>query len=143
VSLEEDIKKMVESVGANLYDIQTLNENNETIYRVSIIDKDGKTDINKCVEITHLLSPLLDVNPPISGEYRLEVSSPGIERKIKKPHQYTLSKGENVELKHFSTERVKGVLKDFKDNKVILETEFGLEEFDLDDISSAKTYFEW
>jgi ribosome maturation factor RimP len=143
VSLEEDIKKMVESVGANLYDIQTLNENNETIYRVSIIDKDGKTDINKCVEITHLLSPLLDVNPPISGEYRLEVSSPGIERKIKKPHQYTLSKGENVELKLFSTERVKGVLKDFKDNKVILETEFGLEEFDLDDISSAKTYFEW
>jgi ribosome maturation factor RimP len=143
VSLEEDIKKMVESVGANLYDIQTLNENNETIYRVSIIDKDGKTDINKCVEITHLLSPLLDVNPPISGEYRLEVSSPGIERKIKKPHQYALSKGENVELKLFSTERVKGVLKDFKDNKIILETEFGLEEFDLDDISSAKTYFEW
>jgi ribosome maturation factor RimP len=143
VSLEEDIKKMVESVGANLYDIQTLNENNETIYRVSIIDNDGKTDINKCVEITHLLSPLLDVNPPISGEYRLEVSSPGIERKIKKPHQYTLSKGEKVELKLYSTERVKGVLKDFKNNKVILETEFGLEEFDLDDISSAKTYFEW
>jgi len=143
MNIEDEIKAVVESAGANLYDIATLNENGETIYRVSIIDNDGKTDINKCVEITHLLSPLLDVNPPISGEYRLEVSSPGIERKIKKPHQYTLSKGEKVELKLFSTERVKGVLKDFKDNKVILETEFGLEEFDLDDISSAKTYFEW
>ena len=143
MNIEDEIKAVVESAGANLYDIATLNENGETIYRVSIIDDSGKTDINKCVEITHLLSPLLDVNPPISGEYRLEVSSPGIERKIKKPHQYTLSKGENVELKLFSTERVKGVLKDFKDNKVILETEFGVEEFDLDDISSAKTYFEW
>jgi len=143
MNIEDEIKAVVESAGANLYDIATLNENGETIYRVSIIDDSGKTDINKCVEITHLLSPLLDVNPPISGEYRLEVSSPGIERKIKKPHQYTLSKGEKVELKLFSTERVKGVLKDFKDNKVILETEFGVEEFDLDDISSAKTYFEW
>ncbi len=143
MALEEDIKAVVESAGANLYDIATLNENGETIYRISIIGKDGKTDIEKCVEITHLLSPLLDVNPPIAGEYRLEVSSPGVERKLKKPHHYELSKGEHVELKLFSTERVKGKLKDFKDNQVTLETELGEEVFDLSDISSAKTYFEW
>jgi len=143
VSLEEDIKAVVESAGADLYDISTLNDNGETIYRVSILGKDGKTDIEKCVEITHLISPLLDVTPPVSGEYRLEVSSPGVERKLKKPHHYELSKGENVELKLFSTERVKGKLKDFKDDTVILETEFGEENFKLSDISSAKTYFEW
>ncbi len=143
MSLEKDIQAVVESAGANLYDIATLNENGETVYRVSIIDKNGKTDINKCVEITHLLSPLLDVTPPVSGEYRLEVSSPGIERKLKKPHHYELSKGENVELKLFSTERVKGKLTGFENNKVILQTEHGTEEFDLSDISSAKTYFEW
>ncbi len=143
MSLEQEIQAVVESAGARLYDIATLNENGETIYRITILGEDGKTDINKCVEITHLLSPLLDVTPPISGEYRLEVSSPGVERKLKKPHHYELSKGENVELKLFSTERVKGKLKEFKDNKVTLETEFGEEEFDLSDISSAKTYFEW
>ncbi len=143
MSLEKDIQAVVESAGANLYDIATLNENGETVYRVSIIDKNAKTDINKCVEITHLLSPLLDVTPPVSGEYRLEVSSPGIERKLKKPHHYELSKGENVELKLFSTERVKGKLTGFENNKVILQTEHGTEEFDLSDISSAKTYFEW
>ncbi len=143
MSLEKDIEAMVESAGAHLYDIQTLNENGETVYRVSIIAEGGKTDIEKCVEVTHLLSPLLDVNPPISGEYRLEVSSPGIERKIKTPRQFELSKGENVELKLFSTERIKGKLLDLKDNKVVLETELGKESFDLDDISSAKTYFEW
>ena len=143
MSLEKDIQAVVESAGANLYDIATLNENGETVYRVSIIDKNGKTDINKCVEITHLLSPLLDVTSPVSGEYRLEVSSPGIERKLKKPHHYELSKGENVELKLFSTERVKGKLTGFENNKVILQTEHGTEEFDLSDISSAKTYFEW
>ena len=143
MNIEDEIKAVVESAGSNLYDIQTLNENGETIYRVSIVGDDGKTDLNQCVEITYLLSPLLDVKPPIGGEYRLEVSSPGIERKIKYPHQYKLSVGENVELKLFSTERVKGKLIEADDEKIILETEFGQEEFKLDDISSAKTYFEW
>ena len=143
MSLEKDIEAVVESAGANLYDIGTFNENGEAIYRVSIIGEDGKTDIEKCVEITHLLSPLLDVNPPINGEYRLEVSSPGIERKLKKPQHFKLSIGENVELKLFSTERVKGKLIAFDGKNVTLKTEFGEEEFGLDDISSAKTYFEW
>ncbi len=143
MSVEKEIEAVVESAGASLYDIQTLNENGETIYRVSIIAEGGKTDINRCVEITHLLSPLLDVNPPISGEYRLEVSSPGVERKIKTPRQFELSVGENFELKLFSTERVKGRLLKFENDTVTLETEFGEEEFRLDDISQAKTYFEW
>jgi len=143
MSLEKEIEAVVESVGAKLYDIGTFNENGETIYRVSVIGENGKTDINQCVEITHLLSPLLDVTPPVSGEYRLEVSSPGVERKLKTKKHYELSKGENVELKLFSTERVKGKLVDVKENSIILETEFGEEEFLLDDISQAKTYFEW
>jgi ribosome maturation factor RimP len=143
MSLEKQIEAVVESAGAKLYDIQTLNENSETIYRVSIVATEGKTDLEKCTEITHLISPLLDVTPPISGEYRLEVSSPGVERKLKKPHHYELSIWENVELKLFSTERVKGKLIRFADDTVTLETEFGEEEFSLDDISSAKTYFEW
>ena len=143
MSLEKEIEAVVESAGAKLYDIGTFNENGETIYRVSIIGKDGKTDLNQCVEITHLLSPLLDVTPPISGEYRLEVSSPGVERKLKNKKHYELSKGENIELKLFSTERVKGKLIDVKEDSIILATEFGEEEFDFDDISQAKTYFEW
>ena len=143
MSLEKDIEAVVRSAGANLYDIGTFNENGETIYRVSIVGDDGKTDIEKCVEITHLLSPLLDVNPPIGGEYRLEVSSPGVERKLKKPRHYELSLGENVELKLYSTERVKGKLLAFDGKNVTLKTDLGEEVFELDDISSAKTYFEW
>ena len=143
MSLEKDIEAMVNSADASLYDIGTFNENGETIYRVSIIGKDGKTDIDKCVEITHLLSPLLDVNPPMQGEYRLEVSSPGIERKLKKPRHFELSIGENIELKLYSTERVKGKLIDFDGKNVTIQSDYGEEKFALEDISSAKTYFEW
>jgi len=143
MSLESDIKSVVESVGVELYDIQTLNENGETIYRVSIVSKSGETDLKKCVEITHLLSPLLDVTPPVKGEYRLEVSSPGIERKLKKSEHYLLSIGENIEIKLFSTQRVRGKLIAFDEGKITLITDVGEECFDLSDISSAKTYFEW
>lgn len=143
MSLEKDIEAMVNSADASLYDIGTFNENGETIYRVSIIGKDGKTDIDKCVEITHLLSPLLDVNPPMQGEYRLEVSSPGIERKLKKPRHFELSIGENIELKLYSTERVKGKLIDFDGKNVTIQSDYGEEKFALEDILSAKTYFEW
>ena len=82
MSLENDIRKLVESIGLKLYDTTTVSENGETIYRVSVVSDEGIT-LDRCVEATHLLSPLLDVTPPVSGEYRLEVSSPGIERKLK------------------------------------------------------------
>ena len=90
MSLESDIKSLVASLGLELYDTAVVNEGDETIYRVSVIDteiEDGKrkgVSLDKCVELTHLISPLLDVTPPVSGEYRLEVGSAGIERKLVK-----------------------------------------------------------
>ncbi len=78
MSLESDINSLVASVDLELYDTVVVSENDETIYRVSIISKeviDGKrtgVSLDKCVELTHLISPLLDVTPPVSGDYRLE-----------------------------------------------------------------------
>ena len=55
-----------------------------TIYRV-LITKVGGVNLDLCATISYELSPFLDVNPPMSQAYRLEVSSPGIERKLTKP----------------------------------------------------------
>ena len=84
MSLESDIKSVIESLGLRLYDISTLSEHEETIYRVNISSpKEGGVSMDEVVEVTKLISPLLDVTPPVRGEYRLEVSSPGIERKLR------------------------------------------------------------
>ena len=142
MSLESDIKKIVESCGAKLYDIETVTERGKTIYRVTITAPEG-VSLDKCVEISNLISPLLDVNPPIQGDYNLEVSSPGIERKLKKPEHFANSIGEKVRITQIDGEVIEGELIGFADNVVRVRTANGEEEIPFEAISSAKTYFEW
>lgn len=142
MSLEKDIEKIVESLGAKLYDIETVTENKKTIYRVTIKNKNG-VDLDLCAKVSNMISPLLDVNPPVRGDYNLEVSSPGIERKLKKPSHFENSIGELVKVVLNDGSEIKGELKDFKDNSLLVETDHGLKSVKLNDIASAKTYYKW
>ncbi len=142
MSLEQEIKKMVESCGAKLYDIETVNERGKTIYRVTITHPEG-VDLQKCVEVSNLISPLLDVNPPISGDYNLEVSSPGVERKLKKLEHFQNSLGEKVRITTIQGDVIEGRLKEVQDKEIIIQTKEGERRLDFDEIASAKTYFEW
>ncbi|BCD61610.1 ribosome maturation factor RimP [Nitratiruptor sp. YY08-26] len=142
MSLEQDIKNIVESCGAKLYDIETVSERGKTIYRVTITDKEG-VSLDKCVQISQLISPLLDVHPPVQGDYNLEVSSPGIERKLKKLSHFENSIGEKVRITTIDGEVYEGELVGVEDKKIMLQTSQGKISIDFDNISSAKTYFEW
>ncbi|MDD5717031.1 MAG: ribosome maturation factor RimP [Sulfuricurvum sp.] len=143
MSLDTDIKKMVESIGLSLYDAAVLNENENTIFRVSVTAPGGVT-LDKCVEATHLISPLLDVTPPVGGEYRLEVSSPGIERKLKTLDHFAQSVGEKVSLSTISKEKFEGEMVGVENDEIILKTkENGEQRVPFRSISKAKTYFEW
>ncbi|MCD6259962.1 MAG: ribosome maturation factor [Helicobacteraceae bacterium] len=149
MSLESDIASLVKSVGLELYDTSIVNENDETIYRVSVISPnivDGKKEgvsMDACVELTHLISPLLDVTPPVGGEYRLEVGSPGIERKLSKLEHYKLSLGELVSLLLVNKEKYKGKLLRVEGSKIVLDVDGEEIEIESSQISKAKTYFEW
>jgi ribosome maturation factor RimP len=148
VSLVQDINSLVSSVGLELYDTVIVNENDETIYRISVISKeikDGKrtgVSLDSCVELTHLISPLLDVTPPVSGDYRLEVGSPGIERKLTTLNHFKKSVGDKVAL-NVNKEKIRGVLVKVEGSKIFVETEDETVELEFNDISKAKTYFEW
>lgn len=143
MSLESDIRSMVESMGLGLYDTATVSEGEATIYRVSVIAPGG-TSMEQCVKATHLISPLLDVTPPVSGEYRLEVSSPGIERKLKTLAHFKLSVGENVAVTTFAKEKVRGKLLRVEGEEIVIEDEVsGEQTLAFKDISKAKTYFSW
>jgi ribosome maturation factor RimP len=151
MSLESDIKSLVKSVDLELYDTTIVNENDETIYRVSVtspkLTDDGKkvgVSMDACVELTHLISPLLDVTPPVSGDYRLEVGSPGIERKLSNINQFKKSIGEKISILQTNKEKFKGTLLRVEDNKIFLKPEDEEEiELDYSNIAKAKTYFEW
>ena len=142
MNLEESIKLAVESLGAKLYDITTAREHDKNIFRVSVT-AEGGISLDKCAEISRMISPILDVEEPMGGEYTLEVSSPGIERKLKNKEHFKASVGEKVKVKDFATETYKGELLFADDEKIVIKTEFGDEEITYDNILAAATYFEW
>ena len=142
MNVENEVRKVVESHGAKLYDTEVTNEDGHTVYRIYIL-KEGGVDLDLCAEISRDLSPMLDVYPPVSGQYYLEVSSPGIERTLKKPEHFKNSIGENVYLKLSSGDKVKGKLVGFENDEAILDTEHGRERYPLSQIRKARTYFEW
>lgn len=151
MSLEKDIDSLVKSIDLELYDISLVGDGEDTIYRIGVVSgeiENGKrkgVSLDKCAELSHLISPLLDVTPPVSGDYRLEVGSPGIERKLTSLKQFALSIGEKValNLREKDKEKIKGKLIKVEDSKIFLEVDNKEVSLDFGEIAKAKTYFEW
>lgn len=139
---QEKIVKIVESCGVSLYDTEVANEFDKKIFRLYITSKEG-ISLDKCAEISRILSPIFDLEPPLEGEYLFEVSSPGIERKLTKPEHYVASVGEKVKVKLTTKEKFIGMLEAFSGNVASVRVENELKQISLDEIESARTYFEW
>ncbi len=138
----DDIEKIINSYGAELYDTETVNENGETIFRVYIV-KEGGVSLDLCADISRDASPLLDIEAPVRGEYRFEVSSPGVERKLTKPKHFKHSIGEKVKVKVVGEGKLKGVLKNADDEGITVESKEGDKSYKYSQLGTVKTYFDW
>ena len=141
-SLEKKISDIVTMHGAKLYDTEIVTENDNTIFRV-YITKDSGVDLDLCAEISNDLSPLLDIDPPISGQYYLEVSSPGIERRLDKPSHFQNAIDERVKLKLSDGSKIKAKIVSADDDSVTIINKDGEQVIQYSDIRKAKTYFDW
>ena len=142
MNLETQIAKIVEANGAALYDTEIVTEFDETIFRV-LITKIGGVELDLCATISHELSPFLDVHPPMNQQYRLEISSPGIERKLTKKAHFENAVGEKVKLKIVGGEKIKGLLKSADNDGIVIETKQGEESYTYTELNTCKTYFDW
>ena len=144
MSLESDIKSMVESLDLKIWDIATVTENEETIYRVNIISPSSEgVSMDQVVQVTKMISPLLDVTAPVRGDYRLEVSSPGIERKLKSLMHFQCSLGEKLRVQTTEEKKLRGTLNRVEGDTITLDTDEGEKAFSFKDVIKATTYFEW
>lgn len=89
---------LAQELGLALWDVQFVKEGADWVLRL-IIDKDGGVSIDDCVDMTHAIDPVLDREDPISQEYLLEVSSPGLERKLSRPEHFEAWLGKPVRAK--------------------------------------------
>jgi ribosome maturation factor RimP len=137
----EDIENIIKSCGAEFYDTESVIENGHKIFRVLVNVKDGVT-LEKCEEISKILSPIFDLNPPVAGQYYLEVSSPGIERSLKLPKHFKASIGEKVKIK-LNDESIEGAILSADDDGVEIKSEDQTLKILYVNIKKAKTFFEW
>lgn len=103
-----DFEPLVRDAGVELLDVEMLSENRTTILRATIFRPEGIT-LDDCVKMQHILSDRLDETDPIQGSYSLEVSSPGIERVLRRPKEFDIFKGKPCRVSLFSPQDGKRV----------------------------------
>lgn len=116
---------LLRSEGMTLIDVEYRREPHGWTLRV-IMDKDGGVSLEDCTDISRQLGDILDVKVDFQGPYRMEVSSPGLDRPLTKPEHFNCFKGRAVVIRtHWPVagkRDVKGVLGGFSDGAVILTT---------------------
>jgi ribosome maturation factor RimP len=142
MSLNEQIAKIVNANGADFYGTETAQEDSNTIFRV-YITQEGGVKLDLCADISHELSVFFDVNPPMHGAYFLEVSSPGIERKLEEPRHFISAVGERVKFKINGGDKEKGEITSADKSGFSISKKGEEVRFEYCNISKAKTYYEW
>ncbi len=96
--LTELLAPTVESLGFELWGIELVSPQRRPTLRL-YIEREAGVSVDDCAKVSRHVSGVLDVEDPISGEYTLEVSSPGIDRLLFRPEQYAAYVGEPIEVR--------------------------------------------
>lgn len=144
--VESLIKSKVENLGYELYDVQYAKEGKDYFLRI-FIDKENGINLEDCEKVSNEINPLLDEADYIKEMYFLEVSSPGVERVLRKEKHFKEALGKEIEVKLFKPlEKQKeyiGILEDWDENMVYLQIEERKIQIERKNISLMKLKYNW
>lgn len=149
-SIEERVESLVEKkvndLGYELYDVEYAKEGKDYYLRI-FIDKPEGIDLNDCEKVNDGINDLLDQADYIKEQYFLEVSSPGVERTLRKDKHLESNLGSLVEIKLFKPiekqKVLQGILKEFNKESLMLEINNENIEIERKNISLIKTIYNW
>ena len=144
--VEQLVKDPIEKLGYSLYDVEYVKEGPEYYLRI-YIDKESGIDLNDCEKVSNEINEILDKADYIKEQYYLEVSSPGIERKLRKDKHLEQNISKNVEIKLFKKDNngkkeYIGKLKAFNQEEIIIETDKEIT-IERKNIAQIKTVYNW
>ena len=96
--VEELISPVLEEIGIEVVDVFYGKEGSNKVLRIYIDKLDGKIDLDDCAGVSHLLDDILDNADFIEDKYIFEVSSPGVNRVIKKERDFLRFTGSKVDI---------------------------------------------
>lgn len=140
--IENLLKPIINNLQYELYDVQYVKEGKDYYLRI-IIDKNEGISIEDCEKVNNEIDEMLDREDIISTSYFLEVSSPGIERLLRKPWHFEKQIGNKVNVKLFKAidgqKEFEGILKNYNENGLEIEIEKETLSIDIKNIALAKT----
>jgi len=146
MDLGATIRSVVAASGLELVEMAFHHGGGRQLLRVTV-DREGGVDLDSIAEVSGRIARRLDLEGFDPGPYSLEVSSPGLERPLKDPRDFARRVGEKVKVK--TAQAVEGsriligTLVSAGDREVRIATEGGERTVAFDNITSAKTVFDW
>lgn len=144
--VEELVKPEIEKLGYKLYDVEYSKEGKDYFLRIYIENESGIT-IEDCEKTSNAINDILDKADYIKNEYFLEVSSPGIERILRKDRHLEANIGKEVEIKLFKPlDKEKsfcGKLTRFDKEKIYIQRDSDEKGIERNLIAQIKTKFDW
>lgn len=144
IDLAEPVAK---GCGFYLYDVEYVKEGGMWFLRVYVDKEDGGISIDECEEFSRAFSDVLDEEEPIAQNYYLEVSSPGIERKLKTKEHFERYMGQTVDIGLYKavngSKQLTGELSGYDGDKIKIRLDDEEIELDLSDTTMVHLHFEW
>ena len=140
-----EVESYVAAERIELDDLEVLGEGPTKIVRITLDGND--LGVDRIAEVSRGLSRVFDDIDPFEGTYTLEVSSPGLERKLRRPRHYEKSVGSEAKIKTFGPidgERThSGTIAAAAESSFTLDVDGTQREIPYDAVASARTVFVW
>ena len=140
--IEDLVKPIIENLGYKVYDVIYQKEGKDNYLRI-FIDSDKGIDLNDCEKVNDSVNDILDEKDYIKAQYYLEISSPGVERNLRRDEQFMDSINKNIEVHLYNNinnnKIITGILNECNDNNIVVNNI----KIEKSNIASAKTIYNW
>lgn len=144
-AIRKELEPVVEALGLRLFDV-TLEGGDHATLKV-VVDRPGGVDLDAIEAATRSVSAALDTADPVRGAYTLEVSSPGVERTLRRPEHFAGAIGAVVSVKtraaDGAVERLRGRITAVDDAGITLALDAEARHMPFGEIEQARTVFTW
>lgn len=152
-NIEEKVEKLLQPIikkeGYELYDVEYAKEGKNYFLRI-FIDNEKGIDLNDCEKVNNAITDILDEENYIKEQYFLEVSSPGIERVLRKDKHLEQNIGNQINVKLFKKDdngqkEYLGILKEFDEQYINIEQEQEEQKIKIErkNVAQVKTIYNW
>jgi len=140
------VSPVADELGYMLWDVEYVKEGADMILRITI-DKPEGVDIEDCEKMARAIDPIIEEADPIEVSYKMEVSSPGIERALTRPEHFAACMGEKIEVKLYAPvdgkKQIVGILFAADDKSVTVKVDEAEVVLEKSAVAKVSTVFDW